>query len=107
MKTKLSPVEELKMERARLKEECQIHKDRIVNTAEYVKNNIGTVVLNSVVSSSRNGLQTMFSPTGKSKSLLDSPFFAALPTVWNIAQPFVIGWATKKITTRIFKRRKK
>lgn len=103
MKSKLSPSEELKMERMRLKEECQIHKERIVNTVEYVKDNLGTVLLTSMVSSSKSGLQTLFSPTGgKSKSVFDSPFFNILPTVWSIAQPFVIGIITKKLTSRIF-----
>ena len=107
MSKRLSPAEELKQERKRLKEECQIHKERIINTTGYVKDNLGSVLLNTVVGSSRSGLDTLFGSSPKTKSLSDNPIIAALPAIWNIAQPFIIGFATKKITARLFRKKRK
>lgn len=118
MKTKISPLEELKLEKQRLQDECEIQKVRLLNKYEYAKKNLGTLTLGSTVSTTKSGLSGIFSlfsgkhknSDNKTNNLTTSGFSQALssftPVVWEMAQPILLGFVLEKVKS-IFKSKKK
>lgn len=109
MKTKLSPMEELKLRKTLLREESNMYKNNLSYNWEYTKTHFGRLLLGSTISSTKSGLSDVFSLiTRKEKE--PSTFSAFMtntgPVIWNIAQPMLVGLIIKRIKS-LFKRKKK
>jgi len=108
MKTKLSPLEELRADRLQLKEECSQHGLNIKDNLSFLKSNWGTLLFASALNSSKNAVTSLFADSDKSKG--NSFFSKALtiaPIVWEIAQPVLLGMAAKKAKSFLFGRKRK
>jgi len=116
MKTRLSALEELRIEKARLIEECDQKKRELLHNLDYGKNNFGRLVMNSAFSSTKNGVSDLMSmisgkpKKGGSKNPGSSGFvqtvLAISPIVWDIVQPMLLSLLVKKIKS-VFTRKKK
>lgn len=102
-KTKISPLEELRLRKTQLLEESNIHKDNLFYNWEYTKTHFGKLLLNSTVSSTKSGFSDVLSLiTGKSDKI-EKPsaamnvFTSAAPLIWNFAQPILLGLLIKKV----------
>lgn len=128
MKTyKLTPLEKLKMEKSRLREERGMAERRMSYQFKYLSDNWGVILTKGITSSIRNrisGTVENISSAGKASA---APFvtkpssgwkwtglltsnLSILPTiapmVWNLAKPALIAFATKKATSLLFGRSK-
>ncbi len=114
MENKLSPLEELRVERAKLKEDIVLHENKIKEDFSYLKNNWGSMIITSMFSSSTNSSKSESDSSfgkdlfGSSKltSIVDG-IIAVAPGIWSIAQPLLLGMITKRITSFIFGKKKK
>jgi len=112
-KNKISPLEQLRIDAATVKAECRGRELRVKDNFNYLKGNFGSLLLSSVVSSSKNSIVSLFSGitgnpviTGNKKSSLMDKVSILSPVIFEIAQPILLGLATKKIKS-LFKRKKK
>lgn len=115
MRTKLSAIEELRLEKRKLMEECKLYEDDIKSKSAYIKDNFGHLMLNSIVSSTKNGFAGLTSSGSKKKKDksdnafgIGSAFATFTPIIWEVLQPFLIGIAVKKaksIFTRKIKKK--
>lgn len=124
MKTyKLTPLEELHLEKKRLREERAIAGQRLSYQLQYLGDNWGSMLTRGVTAS----IKTRFSDTidsfssGASSSV--TPFVTKktnpwlnlltsnLPQIggiaWNVARPAIMAFAVKKATSMLFGRKKK
>lgn len=113
MKNKLTPLEELRLERCRLKNECTEYEERLQGHFDYAKNNFGRLTVDSVFSSAKSGIDDLFSlVSGKkqtsqndlgnnkpSSSLATQLFLSAAPFVWTMAKPMIMKMVFKKVTS--------
>jgi len=111
MKTKLSPIEELRAQRMQLQQECEDQRLQLNNNISYLKGNFGSLLFSSVVTSSKNAVTSLFlgstdASGERNNSFLNKALMFA-PLVWDVVQPMLIGLATKKIKSLIFGRKKK
>lgn len=112
MKTKLSPLQELRLERSRLKNECTEYEDKLQGNWHYAKGNFGRLAIGTVLSSAKNGIGDLFSlVTGKkhnseesdeedksaSSSVVTQMLLGAAPFVWEMVQPMIVGMIMKKV----------
>jgi len=112
-KNKISPIEVLRDEIAEIKDDFSNREYRIKNNMEYLKGNFGSLLFSSFITSSKNSIVSLFNGiTGNSgeevkgsSSFLDK-VFAFSPLIMEIAQPILIGLATKKVKS-LFTRKKK
>lgn len=113
MKNKLSPIEELRAERLRLRIELTKHEANIKNNFTYVKSNWGSMLLSSIFSPSPNSEKSSNDLyTGNSKGLnnlssLYSKISGVAPVIWDIAQPILLGMITKKVSSFFFGKKSK
>lgn len=125
MKNDLTPIEKLREEKARLACECAEQEERLLGRVGYVRNNFGRLLIGSVFSSSKSGFADIFSlfmggkkaqskqsdeddGEGESSALKFSPMLmGAVPVIWEIVQPMLIGLAVKKIKSLFTKKKKK
>lgn len=116
MKNNLSALEELRIQKAQLAEECNKEKQRLLHNVEYAKSNFGRLMLNSAFTSTKNGVSDVVSLfSGKSKSGpkktgssgLVQTLMAVSPFVWDILQPILIGAIVKKIKSAFSGKKKK
>lgn len=113
MKTKLSAIEELRLEKARLTNECAEEKERLFHNIDYAKSNMGRLLVNSVFASTKNGVSDVVSlVSGNKKSSKPSSGILQMaismaPFVWEIVQPMLIGVAVKKVKSVFTKKVKK
>jgi hypothetical protein len=113
MKTKLSALEELRIEKSKLAEACAEDKKRLLQDVDYAKSNWGRLLAGSFFSSTKNGISDAFAlVSGKSNSA-DSPSFnlrqtllSATPLVWKFIQPMLIRMLLRKVKS-IFTRKKR
>ncbi|MGI6572761.1 MAG: hypothetical protein ACOX19_04945 [Fermentimonas sp.] len=125
---KLTPLEELRLEKKRLNEQRKISSQRLSYQLQYLSDNWGTMLTKGVSSS----IKTKFSETldnlasgpahvppymtRRSRSWLNNaavniiisnlPFLSSI--AWKITKPALIAYVTRQATARIFgKRRKK
>lgn len=108
MKTKLSPLEELRLQKMELAHQCKLDEQRLLQKLNYTKGNLGHLTINTLFSSAKSGASNIFhlfmpggSKTKTSKgggtAMLGGGLLAAcLPFVWDIAQPMIIGFVVKK-----------
>ncbi len=114
-KNKLSPLDELRAERIRLKAESILHEENIKDNFSYLKGNLGSIIVSSLFSSVNNTSEKSFlnaRPSSKGGiydkfSAIIEGASAVLPGVWTIAQPIVIGLLTKKVSSFFFRKKKK
>ena len=127
MKTyKLTPLEQLQMEKKRLREERAVAEQRMGFQFQYLADNWGTLLTKGVASSIKNKItETVdgISSAGRNASL--APFitkpsvfnwrgliksnlpFLVSSIVWKTAKPALIAFATQKVSSLIFGRRRK
>ena len=118
MKTKLSEIEKLRLEKAKLIGECSQYEEQLLHKWKYTKNNFGHLLVNTFFSSAKSGFAELLGPLfgsskqqmskepEKSSSGVAQMFIAASPVIWEIVQPLLIGFVLKKVKS-IFKRKKK
>lgn len=110
MKTKLSPLQELRLERSRLKNECAEYEQKLHGNWQYAKGNFGRLTVGTLLNSAKNGIGDLFSlVTGKkhnseeeeeedkSSSVVTQMLLGAAPFVWEMVQPMVVGMIMKKL----------
>lgn len=121
---KLTPLEQLKLEKSRLREERGIAQQRMSYQFKYFSDNWGSLLTKGVTSSIKNkisGTVEGISSAGTSSvtpfvtkpqsfkwtNLITSNLSSILPTVWSLAKPALIAFATKKAGSMFFGRSKK
>lgn len=125
MKTyKLNPLEKLQLEKKQLREECKIAEQRMVFQLEYIADNWGAMIARGITSSIKNkfsGVVENFTPSGssviapyiskpktKGLSKMFSPSYKKIVSMgWGIVKPMLWTYATKKVTSMIFSRKKR
>lgn len=120
---KLTPLEELRLEKKRLREERAITGQRISSQLEYLNDNWGVMLTKAVTSSFKsnfaetlcnlsNGASNSLAPliAGKSNPLVNIAL-ASLPSVgslaWGMAKPAIFAFVVRKATSFLFGRRKR
>lgn len=111
MKSKLTPLEELRFEKEILRRECESYKEKLAGNLEYAKGNFGHLLMGSVFSSTKSGFSDVLSVfTGKKSKSEGSGtgkmLLSLSPLLWEIAQPILLGFAVKKVKS-VFTRKKK
>jgi len=112
MKTKISPLEELRSKKELLKVGCKIHQDNLANNWDYTKNNLGHLAMNSIFSSTKSGLSDIFSMVTGGKNSRNTgttanAFLSAAPMAWQLAQPFLIGMLIRRVKSMFSRKKKK
>lgn len=111
MKTKLSPLQELRLERCRLKEECAEYEDKLKGNWYYAKGNFGKLTIGTIFSSAKNGIGDLFSLVSGKKhnsekeeeeedrpsSVITQMMLGAAPFIWEMVQPMIVGMIMKKV----------
>lgn len=110
MKTKLSPLQELRLERSQLKNECAEYEQKLHGNWQYAKGHFGRLAVGTVLSSAKNGIGDLFSlVTGKkqsseeeeeedkSSSVVTQMLLGAAPFIWEMVQPMIVGVIMKKV----------
>lgn len=120
MKTyKLTPLEQLRLEKKRVNEERIVSEQRLVYQLQYLNDNWGTLLTRGIASTLKN----KFFETIDSKTAPTTPFITKgrnpwlnlavsnLPLLgnisWGLLKPTLLAFATKKLTSLIFRRKKK
>lgn len=120
---KLTPLEELRLEKKRLREERAITGQRLSTQLEYLNDNWGVMLTKAVISTFKsnfaetlcnlsNGASNSLAPliTGKSNPLVNIAL-ASLPSVgslaWGMAKPAIFAFVVRKATSFLFGRRKR
>lgn len=122
---KLTPLEELHLEKKRLREERTIAGQRLSYQLQYLSDNWGSLITKGVTSSIKSkisGTVDNFSSGLSSSSVTPfvtkksgNPWLSLLvsniPQVgslaWNLARPAILAFAAKKVTSMIFGRKSK
>lgn len=106
MKTKLTPLQELRLERSRLKNECAEYEEKLYINWRYAKGHFGRLAIGSIFSSAKSGIGDLLSLVSGKKddteeesepSLFMQMFLGAAPFVWEMVHPMVIKMIMKKI----------
>ena len=111
MKTKLSPLQELRLERCRLKEECTEYEDKLKGNWHYAKGNLGRLAIGTIFSSAKSGIGDLFSLVSgkkrnsereeeeeeKSSSVVTQMMLGAAPFIWEMVQPMIVSMIMKKV----------
>ncbi|MDD2314622.1 MAG: hypothetical protein PHS25_09265 [Proteiniphilum sp.] len=120
---KLTPLEELRLEKKRLREERAIASRRLSYQLQYLNNNWGSMLTKEVTSSFKtkfaetvdnlsNGSSSSVTPfiTRKANPLLNFAV-ANLPLIgslaWGVAKPALLAFAAKKVTSFLFGRKRR
>ncbi|SCD21243.1 hypothetical protein PSM36_2440 [Proteiniphilum saccharofermentans] len=121
---KLTPLEELRLEKKRLREERIIASQRLSYQLQYLNDNWGTMLTKGVASSVRSKLAETVDNLSSGSSFSVTPFvtkrtnpwlnlvMSNLPLIgslsWKVARPALIAFAVRKIPSMLFgKKRKK
>ncbi len=126
MKTyKLTPLEQLQMEKKRLREERAVAEQRMSFQFQYLADNWGTLLTKGVTSSIKNKISETVDGISSSGNASLAPFitkpsvfnwrgliksnlpFLVGSIVWKTAKPALIAFATQKVSSLIFGRRRK
>lgn len=116
---KLDALEALRIEKEDLREECSESEANLTEHWEYVRDNIGSLLLSSAIGSAKRKLGFGGSKNkvqvddedqhSNSKGWLQGltgGLFAISPFIWEIIQPMMIDYGIKKVKS-IFSRKKK
>jgi len=120
---KLTPLEELLLEKKRLREERAIASRRLAYQLQYLSDNWGSMLTKGVTSSVKSKFAETMDNLSSGSSYSMTPFvtkranpwinFAVsnMPLIgsitWGIAKPALIAFATKKVTSFLFGRKRK
>ena len=120
---KLTPLEELRLEKKRLREERAIASRRLAYQLQYLNDNWGSMLTKGVTSSVKTKFaETMDNLSGGSSNAL-TPFVtrkanpwvnfavANMPLIgsiaWGVAKPAILAFAAKRVTSFLFRRKRK
>lgn len=121
---KLTPIEELRLEKKRLSEERTISSQRLAYQLQYLNDNWGTLLTKGISSSVKSKLFESFDHISGGGSSNSVPAFftkrtnpwvglviSNLPLIgsitWKIAKPAIIAFAIQKTSSLLFGRKKK
>ncbi|MDR0334145.1 MAG: hypothetical protein LBI15_11890 [Dysgonamonadaceae bacterium] len=121
---KLSPLEELRLEKKRIREERDIAAQRLSYQIQYLNDNWGSLITKGIASSVRTRFsETVDSFVSGHHSSHDSPFFTRrtnpwlslitsnLPLiggfVWKVTKPAILAFVAKKASSMLFRKKKK
>ena len=117
MRTKMSEIEQLRLEKNKLTQECKLHEEEFKYKATYSKNNFGSLLLNTIVDSAKNGFSELITPSSKKKKKTTNESSSSFgfgtilattaPLLWEILQPLLIGIAVKKAKSAFSRKKKK
>ena len=122
MKTyKLTPYDQLKLEKKQLREEIKISEQKMAFQVQYIHDNWGSMLLKSTTSSIMNRVTSRAessSPVSSSSYLTRSPGggwgdfilsnYKSVGSIgWIILKPIALTFLTKKATSMLFSRKKK
>lgn len=122
MKTyKLTPYDQLKLEKKQLREEIKISEQKMAFQVQYIHDNWGSMLLKSTTSSIMNRVTSRAdssSPVSSSSYLTRSPGggwgdfilsnYKSVGSIgWRILKPIALTFLTKKATSMLFSRKKK
>lgn len=121
MKTyKLTPYDQIKIEKKQLREEIKISEQKMAFQLEYIHDNWGSMLLKSTTSSIINKVTdraSSSSPTSTSYLTRSvgggwgNYFLSNYKTVgsigWRLIKPIALGFLTKKATSMLFSKKKK
>jgi hypothetical protein len=102
----MSALEELRAEREKLRTECVALESSIGKNIYYVRHNFGSLLASGAFNGLKNTFASFWGGNPSSQSVSNpnnNSTLSSLSTVWGFVRPFAIGWATKKITARLFK----
>ena len=119
---KLSPLEELRLEKKRLREERHIAGQRLSYQVQYLSQNWGSLITKGIVSSIRTRFMDLTNNLLSETMVSESPFFTKSPNpwlslvasnmpligglAWKMAKPAIIAFVIKKVTAALFGRSK-
>ncbi len=110
---KISPLEQLRLEKEIAKRAVAESEDRLSGQWEYMRSNLSTLLVNGLIDSTLKGFGLKSSkndhitpkaennnegiqPPGIFKSILGG-FAAVSPLIWELAQPMLMNFAMRKI----------
>ncbi|HAR38316.1 MAG: hypothetical protein A2W86_03880 [Bacteroidetes bacterium GWD2_45_23] len=120
---KLTPLEELRLEKKRLREERAIASRRLAYQLQYLNDNWGSMLTKGVTSSVKTKFaETMDNLSGGSSHAI-TPFITRrtnpwvnfaisnMPLLgsiaWGVAKPAILAFAAKRVTSFLFGRKRK
>ncbi|RNC64066.1 hypothetical protein [Proteiniphilum sp. X52] len=120
---KLTPLEELRLEKKRLREERVIASQRLSYQLQYLNDNWGTMLTKGITSSVKSKLAETVNHLSSGSSYSITPFgtrrtnpwlnlaLSNLPLIgslsWKVAKPALIAFAVRKIPSMLFGRKRK
>lgn len=120
---KLSPIEELRLEKKRLREERTIASQRLSYQLQYLNDNWGSMLIKGVSSSVKSKMAETIDHLSSGSSYSVTPFvtkrtnpwlnlaLSNLPLIgslsWKITKPALIAYAIRKIPAMLFSRKRK
>lgn len=120
---KLSPIEELRSEKKRLREERTIASQRLSYQLQYLNDNWGSMLTKGVASSVKSKLAETIDHLSSGSSYSVTPFvtkrtnpwlslaLSNLPLIgtisWKVAKPALIAFAIRKVPSILFGRKRK
>lgn len=120
---KLTPLEELRLEKKRLREERVIASQRLSYQLQYLNDNWGTMLTKGITSSVKSKLAETVDHLSSGSSYSVTPFvtkranpwlnlaLSNLPLIgslsWKVAKPALIAFAVRKIPSMLFGRKRK
>ena len=120
---KLTPIEELRLEKKRLREERVIASQRLSYQLQYLNDNWGTMLTKGIASSVKSKLAETVDNLSSGSSYSVTPFvtkranpwlnlaLSNLPLIgslsWKVAKPALIAFAIRKVPSMLFGRKRK
>jgi hypothetical protein len=120
---KLTPLEELHLEKKRLQEERDIAGQRLSYQLQYLSDNWGSLITKGIASSVRTRFVEVVDTLTSGSSASVSPFFTKKPNpwlslalsnlpqiggiVWKVAKPAIVAFVAKRASLMLFGRKKK
>lgn len=120
---KLTPLEELRLEKKRLREERTIASQRLAYQLQYLNDNWGTLLTKGITSSVKTKVAETIDHLSSGSSYSVTPFvtkrtnpwlslaLSNLPLIgslsWKVARPALIAFAVKKIPSMLFGKKRK
>ena len=113
MKTKLTPLEELRQEKEIVRRECTESEERLALHWEYLSDNAGSLLFQSALNAvlKKFGFGGMSSKGKKEEVSISNNLLAGLtayyPVIWDLVQPLIWRFIVKKIKSAFSGKKKK
>ena len=112
MKDKLSPLDQLRQDKIELKKLCEEQETDLAKDIFYLKHNWGSMLFRSISpfnssSHSDSGSASDFFSGKSPLSGVTKAVSEAFPVIWDIAQPYLLGMAVRKLKNFFFRSKKK